>query len=111
MDSSDKTQSSAVSQQHSEEYAVIDPGEVLDHVNAVALMAKAAETMVSCSSLYIDFSHTTRVDSAGIGALITIYKGLPEHVKSIHLINLPAEIEKTFTICQLGKFFNIQSCK
>ncbi|GAB6189773.1 anti-sigma F factor antagonist [Marinitoga arctica] len=60
------------------------------------------------STIIIDFSALTTIDSSGIGQLISLKKKLNESNKELILINMDEKVKKLFSLLKLQEVFNIQ---
>nr|WP_084822709.1 STAS domain-containing protein [Marinitoga sp. 1154] len=60
------------------------------------------------TTIIMDFSGLTAIDSTGIGQLISFQKKLNEKGKELILINMDEKIQKLFALLKLQEVFNIQ---
>lgn len=59
------------------------------------------------SNIVMDFKDVNYLDSAGIGALISIHKDLQNKSGSLEIINIDKKIKELFDMVGLSKLMNI----
>jgi anti-sigma B factor antagonist len=57
--------------------------------------------------LRIDLSDVTFIDSTGLGALVSLRTVAGEHGKTLHLVNVPAEVSRMLELTGLTDTFRV----
>lgn len=63
----------------------------------------------SVSAVEFDFSKVDFIDSSGVGALLGVYKRLPQGTASVRLTKVKAPVQSVIELLRLHRIFEIAS--
>ena len=81
--------------------------ERLDSASAADFKAEIALTVPSAKGIVIDLAKTTFIDSAGLGALVSLLKNCNQRGIRLYLAGLTPQVRQIFELTRLYRLFDI----
>ena len=81
--------------------------ERLDSVSASEFKAEIAIAAASAKGIVIDLAATTFIDSAGLGALVSLLKNCSQRGLRLYLAGLTPQVRQIFELTRLYRLFDI----
>lgn len=63
----------------------------------------------SVNTVELDFQNVEFIDSSGVGALLAVYKKMPEQDSSVRLSNVQAPVQSVIELLRLHRIFEISN--